>query len=154
LISGEHYTEAQWADPRTREWIPPLVQPPREEIAPDLYPALEAEVRRDPVFMTLGPSPRPNRVKQLTPAEVLIETERSRERQGGPASVPAWMLNLAWDRLKVFGTLTNRELLKDLRVHRSSAVCALLARIPGVILGSGPGVELRWRGPPTQSPAR
>jgi hypothetical protein len=154
------WAEARWVDPRTRPWTPPAIPPSPEVIAPDLYAALEAERRRDPVFMTLGPSPRPNRVTQLTPAEVLIETERSRNRTGGAAPVPAWMLNLAWDRLKVVGMLTNRELL-EAHVHRSSAVCALLARIPGVEAGpglsgkgrrgAGRGIVLRWRAVSTKS---
>ena len=143
------WAEARWGDPRSKPWMPPALPPSPEVIALDLYLALEAEVRRDPVFMTLGPSPRRNRVTQITPSEVFIETERSRSRIGGAASVPAWMLNIAWDRLKVVGTVSNGELLQA-HVHRSSAVCALLARIPGVGVGPGPRIGLEWRGPQTQ----
>jgi hypothetical protein len=85
-----------------------------------------------------------NRIAELTPVEVLVETERSRSRTGGAEAIPAWMFNLAWDRLRSFGVLTNRELLDDLRVHRSSAVCAMLARIPGVGRMPGRAIALRW----------
>ncbi len=81
---------------------------------------------------------------ELRADEVLVEAERSQRRLGGSEPIPAWMLNLAWDRLKVVGTLSNRELLDDLRVHRSSAVCALLARLPGVVQVPGPRIVLRW----------
>ena len=142
------WAEEQWADPRAYEWTPPSVEyvTSKETIEPELYRALDAEVRRNPVFMTLGRSPRPNRVTSITPLGIEIGTERSRDRHGGSELVPAWMLNLAWERLRVLGTLSNRELLEDLRVHRSSAVCALLARVPGVVHQPGPGVVLRWVG--------
>jgi hypothetical protein len=84
---------------------------------------LETAVRKDPVFLTLGRAPRRNRVVDLSPVEMHVETERSRVRTGGPETIPAWMVNLAWDRLHTHGKLTNAELLNDLRVHRSSAVC-------------------------------
>lgn len=52
------------------------------------------------------------------------------------------MLNLAWDALRANGRLSNTELL-EMRVHRSSFVCALLARLPGVTPGKRP-VVLRY----------
>ncbi len=55
------------------------------------------------------------------------------------------MFNLAWDRLRTHGTLSNSELLNDLRVHRSSAVCAILARPPQVERVPGKEIVLRWR---------
>jgi hypothetical protein len=58
------------------------------------------------------------------------------------------MLNLAWDELRSRGTLSNRTLLEDLRVHRSSAVCAILARLPQVEVAPGRRIVLRWRGAP------
>ncbi len=97
------------------------------------------------MFATLGPRPRANRVVELTPVEVHVETERSRERIGGAEPIPAWMFNLAWDRLRTHGTLSNTELLDDLRVHRSSAVCAILARLPQVERVPGKEIVLRWR---------
>jgi hypothetical protein len=54
------------------------------------------------------------------------------------------MLNLAWDALRAKMRLSNRELLEEMRVHRSSFVCALLARLPGVTLESTSPIVLRY----------
>jgi hypothetical protein len=48
---------------------------------------------------------------------------------GGAELVPAWMLNCAWRELTERRTLTNAFLLNYLHAKRSSAVCALLARL-------------------------
>jgi hypothetical protein len=95
--------------------------------------------------MTLGPNPRPNRVIELTPVEVHVETERSRERVSGAEAIPAWMFNLAWERQRTHGMLSKSVLLNDLRVHRSSAVCGILARHPRVQRVPGREIVLRWR---------
>ena len=52
---------------------------------------------------------------------------------------------LAWDHLQLHGELTNRYLVdrNGLNVKRSSAVCALLARLPGVEVVAGPTITLR-----------
>ena len=42
------------------------------------------------------------------------------------------MFNTAWEYLKARGRLENTYLLNDLRVHRSSAVCAVLGRLPQI----------------------
>jgi hypothetical protein len=145
LSRAWEWAEELWADERVAPWTPHAAEPLVEPFDPALYAALSAEVRRDPVFVTLGPSPRPNRVVELTPVEVHVETGRSRERTGGAESIPAWMFNLAWDRLRTHGRLSNTELLNDLRVHRSSAVCAMLARLPQVERAPGREIVLRWR---------
>jgi predicted solute-binding protein len=98
------------------------------------------------VFPTLGPSPKANRFVAVTPLAVLVETERSLRASSGPVVVPAWMFNLAWKRLKTHGTMTNAELLEGLRGHRSSAVCAILGRLPGVAARAPPITHI-WRGP-------
>jgi hypothetical protein len=139
------WAEELWRDDRVESWTPQAAERFEEPFEPALYAALAAEVRRDPVFLTLGRSPRPNHVVELTPVEVHVETERSRQRAGGAEPIPAWMFNLAWDRLRTHGTLTNSELLNDLRVHRSSAVCAMLARLPQVERVPAREIILRWR---------
>jgi hypothetical protein len=139
------WAEGLWGDDRVEPWTPAAAEPVEEPFEAALYSAVSAEVRRNPVFMTLGPSPRPNRVIELTPVEVHVETGRSRARAGGAEPIPAWMFNLAWDRLRTHGALSNSELLNDLRVHRSSAVCAILARLPQVERVAGEEIVLRWR---------
>jgi hypothetical protein len=145
LAKALAWAEERWADDRVEPWTPHAAEQIEEPFEPALYAALWAEVRRDPVFLTLGPSPRPNRVVELTPVEVHVETERSRERTGAAEAIPAWMFNLAWEQLRTHGTLSNAELLNDLRVHRSSAVCAILARLPPVDRVPGKEIVLRWR---------
>lgn len=145
LARAWDWAEALWSDDRVERWTPQAAERAEEPFEPDLYRALRGEVQRSPVFLTLGPRPRKNRVVELTSVEVHVETERSRERTGGAESIPAWMFNLAWDRLRTHGTLSNTVLLKDLRVHRSSAVCAILARLPQVERVPAREIVLRWR---------
>ena len=140
--------ESLWSDPRGESWQPGGVAEKDEEFEPELLALISAAARQDPVFRTLGPNPRENLVTEVTPSEVLVETARSRERTGGGVSIPAWMFNLAWDELRSRGKLSNRTLLHDLRVHRSSAVCAILARVPGVSVSPGRAITLLWKGRP------
>ena len=138
------WAEELWEDSRVEPWQPRTGEAKEEPFERDLYRALQAEVRKDPVFRTLSQG-RPNRVVELTPVEVLVETERSRHRNGGAESIPAWMFNLAWERLRSFGTLSNQELCDDMRVHRSAGVLAILGRVPGVERLPGRGAAVRWR---------
>ena len=61
------------------------------------------------------------------------------------------MLNLAWDTLRARGRLSNREMLEELRIHRSSFVCAVLARLPGVTVEPGRSIVLRIRAHSTEA---
>jgi len=139
------WAEELWSDQRAEPWTPGAAEQTVESFDPVLYAALRIEVGRDPVFMTLGRQPKSNRVLELTPVEAQVETERSRGRSRGAEPIPAWMFNLAWERLRTHGTLSNSELLNDLRVHRSSAVCAMLARLPQIERIPGKEIALRWR---------
>lgn len=145
LARAWSWAEELWADDRVEPWTPGAAEEAVEPFDPVLYAGLRAEVRRDPVFTTLGRIPKPNRVIELTPVEVHVETERSRTRAGGGEPIPAWMFNLAWERLRTHGRLSNSELLNDLRVHRSSAVCAMLARLQQIERVPGKEIVLRWR---------
>jgi hypothetical protein len=136
--------EALWEHARSEPWMALAADAPSEEVAPELLTALSKARRLDPVFMTLGPKPLPNKVVEVTPSEVWIETERTTRERTGPQPVPAWMLNLAWEYLRTRGELTNTTLLNQLRVHRSSAVCALLARVPGVQVAGGKQIKLTY----------
>jgi HKD family nuclease len=139
------WVESLWEDRRVEPWqLVVAADAGREELAPELLGAITLEWRRNPVFLTLGPSPARNLVVDVTPSAVYVETERSRARRGGAEEIPAWMFNLAWDHLRTHGELSNRTLLAELRVHRSSAVCAILARVPGVHVRPGKSIELEW----------
>jgi len=78
---------------------------------------------------------------------MFVETERSRAGNEGPQRVPPRMLNLSSDALRAKKRPSNRELLEVLRVHRSSFVYALLARLPGVTLESTSPIVLRYSPP-------
>jgi len=142
--------DAWWNDRLAQPWLPEAVAEPA---APDwgadpaLLELVRREVSRDPVFATLGRPPKRNVVHEVTPTGVYVETVRSRAKGTGPQLVPSWMIALAWDYLRAHGTLTNRYLLDGLHVHRSTFVCALLARLPGVRRSSGPGIRLEWKAP-------
>jgi hypothetical protein len=107
---------------------------------------MAVEIDRDPTFLTLGRTRRRNLVCERTPHGLYMETGSSRGAGKGPQEIPAWMFNLAWEYLQTHGELTNAHLLNELRVHRSSAVCAILARLPGVEQMPGPVIRLRWTG--------
>ena len=95
---------------------------------------------------TLGPAPKPNRVTRLLRTGLYVETDRSRARGTGPQVVPAWMFNVAWTYLRAHGRLTNPHLLNVLHVHRSTAVLAILATLPGVRVASRRPITLEWVG--------
>lgn len=143
------WVESLWEDHRVEAWQPVLAaEAGPEPLAPELLVAITREWRRDPVFRTLGPKPAENVVVDVTASAVYVETERSRERRGGAEEIPAWMFNLAWDHLRTHRELSNQTLLDELRVHRSSAVCAILARVPGVQTKPGRTITLEWAGTP------
>lgn len=85
------------------------------------------------VVLTLA-NDQPNWVVDVSSDGVRLETGRSRRMGSGPQLVPGWMIQRAWDHLASHGSLTNSELLdtQGLNVKRSSAVCALLARLPEI----------------------
>ena len=85
-------------------------------------------------------------MRDALPSGLWVETERTRATKSGAQMVPPRMLNLAWDVLRARGELSNRDLLQTLRIHRSSFVCALLARLPGVEVVSSRPILLRYTG--------
>lgn len=118
--------------------------PPAEPLGAELFALIDTAVQADPVIRTLGTGAI-NRVVEHTPHGLYVETERSRSRKAGAELVPGWMVQLAWDFLIAHGTLTNKFLIDSdgLNVKRSSFVCALLARLPGVEVFHTPSLGLR-----------
>jgi hypothetical protein len=134
---------AYWSHEAAELWSPMAAETTPEEFDRNLLAAIQAEVDRDPVFTTLATG-RPNLVRDVTPAGLWVETEASAAK-GRPAQlIPAWMFQLALDHLDAHGSLTNAYLLasEGLNVKRSSAVCAILSRLPGVEVASRRPVEL------------
>ena len=126
----------RWSNVDAVDWAPGRVAAAAEAFHLDLLAAIRAAISIDADVRTLSDG-QPNLVRDVMPDGVWVETERSRWL-GRPAQlVEAWMIQVAYDRLRAHGTLTNRFLDTDgLNVKRSSFVCALLARLAGVEVGS------------------
>jgi hypothetical protein len=137
---------AYWSHEASKLWSPMAAEASEEELDRQLMAAIRDEVTRDPIFTTIATG-RPNRVRDVTPTSIWVETEASAAK-GRPAQlIPAWMFQLAVDHLEAHGRLTNAYLLSSegLNVKRSSAVCAILSRLPGVEVLSRRPVELGRR---------
>ena len=133
------FAEELWNHERSQDWNPTGDESP-DIIEPDLWRLLSKVVRTGDVIATLGQGAS-NRIAEMTPTGIWVDTARSAQR-GGPELVEPRMVQLAWDWLIARGTLTNKTLLNDLRVHRSSFVCALLAQLPGVRVVSNRPITL------------
>jgi hypothetical protein len=94
---------------------------------------------------TLSARHRPNRIAAIEPDGIRVETQRSTGRGSGPQLVPAAMILTAWEHLLAHGRLSNKELLRELKVHRSAFVCALLAKFPEVEIESSSPIVLGLR---------
>lgn len=83
---------------------------------------------------------QPNWIVSITDTGLDVETEKTRSTGKSAQLVPAWMFEVAWQRLVTRGRLTNAELVSsnDLNVKRSSFVCAALASLPGVEVTTKP----------------
>jgi hypothetical protein len=136
-----------WSLDAATMWQPMAAEAPDEVFPPALYTALQREIARDPVFLTVTQRRR-NLVTDLVRDGLWIETDASLAKGRSAQFVPAWMLALAWEYLLAHGTLTNRHLLATdgLNVKRSSAVCGILARLPGISVASTRPVTLEVAG--------
>lgn len=105
------------------------------EFDDDLFDLVMEAAGPGTVIMTLSIK-RLNRIVSIDRQGVLVETERSLSRGSGPQRVPAWMIAVAWERLRDKGELSQQEVLGELNVKRSAFVCALLAHFPDVYVQS------------------
>lgn len=137
--------EAYWQHPAATPWISPVAVAPSEAMATSLLTAIRGALPEGTVIPTVSRG-KPNTIAQISSVGVYIKTERSGEK---PELVEAWMLELGAEVLLRDGQLTNRHLLHDLHVHRSSAVCAMLAQLPEVEIVSTNPIELRLAQRPT-----
>ncbi len=133
-----------WCSPDAVPWSPSSARPPPEPLGAELFAAIDRALAGAPIVRTLGKG-AVNHVVERTPHGLYVETARSLQRGGGAELVPGWMIQLAWDYLRAHGALTNKELLATdgLNVKRSSFVCALLARLPGVEVFFEPTLGVR-----------
>ena len=135
--------QAYWAHEAAELWTPMAAEHPQEVFAPELLAVIRREANRDPIFPTVATG-KPNRVRDVTPTGIWVETEASAAKGRPAQEIPAWMFQLAADHLEAHGSLTNTYLLSSdgLNVKRSSAVCAILSRLPWVEVVSRNPVEL------------
>lgn len=140
--------ESWWQHVDAIAWEPGRVPAASEVLAPELLAAIIAALAADPIVRTIADG-KENRVTDITPDGVWVETDKSRAQGRPPQLVEAWMIQIAWDWLQARGTITARFLVADdgLNVKRSSFVCGLLARLPAVEIVSRGPIELRLRHP-------
>lgn len=139
--------EELWEHADATPWRPETLVSPVESMSEQLFAELLASLVEGQTIPTLGQDKRPNKIVTISMDAVWVETEATTAKGRSAASVPGWMLQLAYDRLRSHGTLTNTTLLNELRVHRSSFVCAALARLPDVTVTSRAPITLEWQGP-------
>jgi hypothetical protein len=97
-------------------------------------------VRPGDVLLTLGLS-RPNRIVEIAADGVWVETERSLAKTGGPALVPAALIEDDWATRTSTGELTSES-----AGHRGAFTAALFARFPDVEVASTRPRQLRFVG--------
>lgn len=135
---------AYWSLDAASGWQPQAAETADEVFPTTLYTALVRAVAEDPTFLTLARGRR-NLVTEVARDGLWIQTDRTVQKGHDAEFVPAWMLTLAWEYLLAHGQLTNAHLLATdgLNVKRSSAVCAILGRLPGVQVASRQPVILK-----------
>lgn len=141
------WAEEVWRHDKSKDWTPELarVQQPTSFDA-ELHTLLLAAKGQSETFLTLSQA-KPNIVTELSPTGLYVVTEASLRKGSQPQLVPSWMFELAWRTLRVRGAISQQAVLNELNIKRSAAVCAILARLPGVEVDrSGRGVMLRWCG--------
>jgi hypothetical protein len=149
ISAAWQFGEQLWKHQRCVEWSPGMLPTSEETFSSELYTAVRAAVAANKGLFTTLVHGKINRVTEVTPVGVYVITDATKAKGMPPQLVPAWMLQLAWDYLRTRGSLTNRYLLATdgLNVKRSSAVCAILATLPGVDakVVRGDGIVLSWR---------
>ncbi len=115
-----------------------------EILSEDLLLKFKNSIPLGSEILTIARS-QPNKVIDINPAGILIQTKRSVAKKTGPQLVDAWMLQLAWDYIKTSGQLSNTMLCNELHVHRSAAVCAILAQLSEIEVTSTFPVILRYK---------
>lgn len=104
-------------------------------LSEDLYSRIRRTVTPGQVISTLGLG-KPNRIVEIGPDGILVETERSVRLGTGPRLVPAELLESDWETLVSTGTLTSAN-----ASHRGSFTGALFALFDDVeVVSSRPRV--------------
>ncbi len=115
-----------------------------EVLSDDLLFKIKSAIPLGSEILTISHS-QPNKVVDINPAGILVQTKRSDSKKTGPQLIDAWMLQLAWDYIKSNGQLSNTMLCNELHVHRSAGVCAILAQLSEIEVTSTFPVVLRYK---------
>lgn len=146
LADAWSWAESTWDHPATTPWQGGSnAVGSRHMFHPLLLAQLQREVERNPLFLTLSYQ-KPNRVVEVNPEGLYVETDASKRKGSRPQLVPSWMFELAYETLRARGTITQQEVLNTLNIKRSAAVCAILARLESVsAVKVGTRTTLLWR---------
>lgn len=114
----------------------PELMPPAPTFDPDLLVRLRSVVGSGDVVNTLSYG-RPNVIGRIDETGIEVTTAHSQETAGGSRVVPAWMFNHVWNELLAHHRV-DRDFMDRLapgpKIKRSSAVFAILERLPEVIV--------------------
>jgi HKD family nuclease len=121
-----------------------LSEAKEEILSDDLLFKVKSAIPLGSEILTISHS-QPNKVVDINPAGILVQTKRSDAKKTGPQLIDAWMLQLAWDYIKSNGQLSNTMLCNELHVHRSAAVCAILAQLSEIEVTSTFPVVLKYK---------
>ena len=140
------WAETTWEHPSTTPWEAGSGGGPTgHTFHPLLLAQLQRQVELNPLFLTLSHR-KPNRVVEVIPEGLYVETNDSRAKGNPPQLVPSWMFELAYETLRARGRVTQQEVLNELNIKRSAAVCAILARLEHVTaLKAGRQTTLLWK---------
>ena len=111
----------------------------RERLSSELLSRIMASAPPGTTVATVA-NGRPNRIVDVGPNGVLVETERTDRLGTGPQLVPAALLMADWSTLESSGSFPLRE-----ASHRGSFACALFATFPDVSVASTRPVRLVLR---------
>lgn len=141
------WAETTWDHPSTTPWESGAGSKSAagHTFHPLLLAQLERQVELNPLFLTLSHQ-KSNRVVEVNPQGLYVETDDSRAK-GNPAQlVPSWMFELAYETLRARGRVTQQEVLNELNIKRSAAVCAILARLEHVtVIKAARQTTLLWK---------
>ncbi len=135
--------------------IPPYreAMAPTELFDPDLLSRIRNVVSEGDVVDMLGRA-RPNEINTIDVDGVEVTTEHSLTSVGGSSLVPAWMFNYVWNEMRTRGRVERDyvdRLAPGRKVKRSSAVFAILERIPEVSVVEHRPLVLGLRGSTIES---
>ena len=137
--------EELWSSTFAKTWTPESQLKLHSDESLKVIQMVQKHLQEGQTIETISQG-KPNRVTAITDQGVYIETEKSKGLGTSPQLVESWMIEVAYLHLTTHGRLTNSYLLSTsgLNVKRSSAVCAILAKLPGVKVLSKAPIELEF----------